>query len=592
MMTGDMHTRQSRKDILIMAGDRHAREPKKGGSRQKPLYKAQACEGLTFYEFSYTQAQKHRRAIRRTEHTHPDPEQQTAEEGSEPMALSEEARQWMIENGLEGLLRIADAPPHAEPEQAAASIDLSEVTEGAVQALTGIKAGGLQTIENPSSQILFEYFGEYSISSKAYRTQGGENLLFGEVARAMMEYGFVNSRPPAIAKYRAAFVIATYEGLQVDWLHFITEGLKEAIKNLVEGKKPWAGIAQWLTVLVPPVLPIKQKKRGRQETTPKKATKRRQILEKHTPGWTQEEEEQREEGPSRQQQEPATKAKPAGKGKGKPAKKTNQEPAEEEPVVLKPIKITLRRPEPEPEDFIQKVRLVAAPEEEAETEEDSSEQLVRLPPRQGRERRARGPAPPVDRTQQRAQGPPPVAGAEAVPEPAPREAVPEPVIPDFREPVFPDFREPVIPEKRNEQAPEPEKRPEKQPELRSRSEQCYSDTGSTKPQWLRWLSEQVSGVADQIEDEEKQREHLTQTTTQEMVVLRTQLHELQGELLLAKERIQQAQVVTEPVGTTRKQPEPEPEPVALQTGPETEKIIETLREELKAQEALREKERE
>ena len=111
--------------------------------------------------------------------------------------------------------------------------------------------------------------------------------------------GFVNSGPPAIAKYRVACVIATYEGLQVDWLHFITEGLKEAIKNLVEGKKPWARIAQWLTVLVPPVLPIKQKKRSRLETTPKKATKRRQILEKHTPGWTQEESERREEGPSR-----------------------------------------------------------------------------------------------------------------------------------------------------------------------------------------------------------------------------------------------------------------------------------------------------
>ena len=64
-------------------------------------------------------------------------------------------------------------------------------------------------------------------------------------------------------------------------------------------------------------------------------------------------------------------------------------------------------------------------------------------------------------------------------------------------------------------------------------------------------------------------------------------------MLQARERIQQAQVVTEPVGTTRKQPEPEPvEMEALQTGPESEKIIETLQEELKAQEALREKERE
>ena len=48
------------------------------------------------------------------------------------MALLDEARQWMTENGMKGLLHIADAPPHAEPEQAAAMIDLSEVTEGTV----------------------------------------------------------------------------------------------------------------------------------------------------------------------------------------------------------------------------------------------------------------------------------------------------------------------------------------------------------------------------------------------------------------------------------------------------------------------------
>ena len=145
---------------------------------------------------------------------------------------------------MEGLLRIADAPPHTEPEQAATTIDLSEITEGAVQALTGLLAGGIRSIENPSNQILFEYFGEYPLSNKAYRTQGGHNLLFREVARAMMEYGFVHPHPLAIPKYRAGFVIAAYEGLRVDWIHFITEGLKDAIGNLVDGKKSWAGIAQ------------------------------------------------------------------------------------------------------------------------------------------------------------------------------------------------------------------------------------------------------------------------------------------------------------------------------------------------------------
>ena len=150
----------------------------------------------------------------------------------------------------------------------------------------------MQSVESPSNEILFEYFGEYSLSSKAYRTQGAQDHLFGEVARVLMEYGFMTPGPPAIPQYKAGFIIATNEGLRVDWLHFITEGLKEAIGNLVEGKKSWAGIAQWLTVLVPPVLPIKQKKRGRQETTPKKVTKRRHLLEKHTSGWTQGEQHQ------------------------------------------------------------------------------------------------------------------------------------------------------------------------------------------------------------------------------------------------------------------------------------------------------------
>ena len=54
------------------------------------------------------------------------------------MALSDEGKQWLTEHGLKGFLCIADAPSHDEPEQAAATIDLSEITEGAVQALTGL----------------------------------------------------------------------------------------------------------------------------------------------------------------------------------------------------------------------------------------------------------------------------------------------------------------------------------------------------------------------------------------------------------------------------------------------------------------------
>ena len=554
-----------------MTDSMHARESRKDGSRKMNLQKARTGEGSTFREFSLWQARKNGSTLRRRELKHCT-DQHINEEYTGPMAPSEEAKQWLTEHGLEGFLRIADAPPHDEPEQAAKSIDLSEITEGAVQAITGLQAGGMQSVESPSNEILFEYFGEYSLSSKAYRTQGGQDLLFGEVARVLMEYGFVHPRPPAIPKYRAGFVIATYEGLRVDWLHFITEGLKDAIGNLVEGKKPWAGIAQWLTVLVPPVLSIKQKKRGRQETTPKRATKRRQLLEKHTPGWTQEEEEQQEEGPSSRKPETADKGKekpadkgkekpadkgkekPAGKGKEKSGKKTTRarEPAEGEPVVQKPIKITVRRPEPEPEDFVQKIRLGTTTEEEAE-EEEPTETLERHAPKRGRERRAKEPAPPVGGTQQRAKEPTPIAvGLEERVEPraAQNEAAPDQTLPDFgQEQVLPDFdSEQVFPDLGSEQVPapetsarQPEKRQEQQPEPPSGSAQStpteegeHGQEKSTCQQWLRWLSEQVSGVADQLDVEERRREHLTRTTTEELVSLRTQIQSVQEELTRAK----------------------------------------------------------
>ena len=91
-----------------------------------------------------------------------------------------------------------------------------------------------------------------------------------------------------------------------------------------------------------------------------------------------------------------------------------------------------------------------------------------------------------------------------------------------------------------------------------------------------------------------------------MVSLRTQIQGLQEEPPKAKERAanmptsgQQAQVVTETVGTTRRkatpEPEPEPEPVgdaALKTDTESAQERRAFRKELGTHEALREKERE
>ena len=117
--------------MLFMAYIMHAQEPRNGGSRRMELQKERLNEGISFREFSLWQARKDRRTLKRTDHS-PNSEKRTDEEDAGPMALSNKARQWFTDNGLEGFLRITDAPPHEEPEQVAPTIDLAEITEGTI----------------------------------------------------------------------------------------------------------------------------------------------------------------------------------------------------------------------------------------------------------------------------------------------------------------------------------------------------------------------------------------------------------------------------------------------------------------------------
>ena len=94
------------------------------------------------------------------------------------------------------------------------------------------------------------------------------------------------------------------------------------------------------------------------------------------------------------------------------------------------------------------------------------------------------------------------------------------------------------------------------------------------------------------------------TTTEELVAVRAQMQSMGEELTRFKESAdtmatkgQQSNVTTEPFVTTKKKATPEPEPElaveeALKTGTESAQEIKTLREELAAHEAPREKERE
>ena len=127
------------------------------------------------------------------------------------MALYAEAKDWLQEHGLKGFIRVVEAPHHQEPKKVA---------------------------EVPHHQ-------------------GGENMLFREIARVLLEYAFVHPRPPAIPKNRADFIIVTFEGLWVDWPLIRAESLRTTIATIVDGKKGWARVSQWMP-----------KRKIRVETTP------------------------------------------------------------------------------------------------------------------------------------------------------------------------------------------------------------------------------------------------------------------------------------------------------------------------------------
>ena len=68
----------------------------------------------------------------------------------------------MQKQGLEGFIRVTEAPPHQELEKVAKTIDVEGILEATIQAAIELSTGGLHSIETPTTEILVEYFGEYS----------------------------------------------------------------------------------------------------------------------------------------------------------------------------------------------------------------------------------------------------------------------------------------------------------------------------------------------------------------------------------------------------------------------------------------------
>ena len=83
--------------------------------------------------------------------------------------------------------------------------------------MINLKREGFDAIQKMDNDMLWSYFGEYSLLAKAYQTYGGEDEFFHAVTKFLLEVAFVNPGFYCMLKKRAGFIIATYEGEIFDW---------------------------------------------------------------------------------------------------------------------------------------------------------------------------------------------------------------------------------------------------------------------------------------------------------------------------------------------------------------------------------------
>ena len=118
----------------ILVQEVHARESRKGAMMEKE--NPCRAESLSFREHGDLSVHRRLRVIRLEHAEHASttilPQPTDSEDDMECMVLLEAATKWLKQHGLEGFLRIVEAPPHGDVENILKDIDTEVITEEAI----------------------------------------------------------------------------------------------------------------------------------------------------------------------------------------------------------------------------------------------------------------------------------------------------------------------------------------------------------------------------------------------------------------------------------------------------------------------------
>ena len=136
----------------------------------------------------------------------------TAQYSEMPTIITTTLTNWLTENVLQGLIQVAEAPPHPNATEIASRINIETITDSMLHKKLNLDCTGERQLEMVPSHILERYYGKYSLSAKAFRTKDIPDPFFRDVAKFLLEVGCVHVNAYGMPKHKVGVVLATYEG--------------------------------------------------------------------------------------------------------------------------------------------------------------------------------------------------------------------------------------------------------------------------------------------------------------------------------------------------------------------------------------------
>ena len=84
---------------------------------------------------------------------------------------------------------MAEALAHPNSHDMATKINVDTITNASMKMKLGLRATSERHFEIPPLEVLECYFGQYSVSAKAYKTQDAFDPFFREIAKVLVRGG-------------------------------------------------------------------------------------------------------------------------------------------------------------------------------------------------------------------------------------------------------------------------------------------------------------------------------------------------------------------------------------------------------------------